>query len=340
MVEVKSPRTIILSMELSGVHAPSNETIENIMLGTTLGSSVLRKQKKTLHLSHKSLEDVLAAPSFTQANGCLSPKCDRAMSLTLLSAFKSLEIVQDKVAAFALKKNITAATTIRRLIRRFFREGVMLNLKQLGIESPLIPLKDGGVVGNETLSFVTSKFLVNMGGRVRQIQERVRGAGTLIDGKLRSDNLDENFSIPHNVINLQCPATVSVIGAITAQEAIKACTNIHTPISQALMFESLESLHLSSEALEESIVDHDSFGDRVDMSLSRSLYGDFIARNLADMKVFVVGAGAIGCELLKTMALMGISTGRGEMVITDMDDIERSNLNRQLLFREQHLGRY
>lgn len=47
----------------------------------------------------------------------------------------------------------------------------------------------------------------------------------------------------------------------------------------------------------------------------------------------MVGAGAIGCELLKNFAMMGLGVGDGYIVVTDMDLIEKSNLNRQFLFR-------
>lgn len=47
-----------------------------------------------------------------------------------------------------------------------------------------------------------------------------------------------------------------------------------------------------------------------------------------------VGSGAIGCELLKNFAMMGLASDpRGKIFVTDMDSIERSNLNRQFLFR-------
>lgn len=47
-----------------------------------------------------------------------------------------------------------------------------------------------------------------------------------------------------------------------------------------------------------------------------------------------VGAGAIGCEILKNWAMMGVAAGpEGKVVVTDMDLIEKSNLNRQFLFR-------
>lgn len=52
-----------------------------------------------------------------------------------------------------------------------------------------------------------------------------------------------------------------------------------------------------------------------------------------------VGAGAIGCELLKNFALIGLGASNdGRITVTDMDFIEKSNLNRQFLFRSQDIG--
>lgn len=53
----------------------------------------------------------------------------------------------------------------------------------------------------------------------------------------------------------------------------------------------------------------------------------------------MVGAGALGCELIKAFALMGVGCSpAGSVSVTDNDNIEVSNLNRQFLFRKQNVS--
>ena len=52
-------------------------------------------------------------------------------------------------------------------------------------------------------------------------------------------------------------------------------------------------------------------------------------------KVMVVGAGALGNEVIKNLALMGV----GHLFIVDFDTIEMANLSRSVLFRESDTGR-
>ncbi len=56
---------------------------------------------------------------------------------------------------------------------------------------------------------------------------------------------------------------------------------------------------------------------------------------VAAAKIMVVGAGALGNEVLKNLALMGI----GHVFILDFDKVEAANLSRSILFREEDSGR-
>ncbi|MBI3099022.1 MAG: ThiF family adenylyltransferase [Planctomycetes bacterium] len=56
---------------------------------------------------------------------------------------------------------------------------------------------------------------------------------------------------------------------------------------------------------------------------------------LARAKVLLVGAGALGNEILKNLALVGV----GRVFIVDPDRIENSNLSRSVLYRESDEGR-
>ena len=58
-------------------------------------------------------------------------------------------------------------------------------------------------------------------------------------------------------------------------------------------------------------------------------------RRIANAKIMVVGAGALGNEVLKNLALLGL----GEIHIVDFDSVQTSNLSRSVLFREKHTGK-
>lgn len=64
------------------------------------------------------------------------------------------------------------------------------------------------------------------------------------------------------------------------------------------------------------------------------LIGWWDQQRLRAARVMVVGAGALGNEVLKNLALVGI----GHIVIIDLDAVENSNLSRSVLFRERDAG--
>ncbi|MEX2169433.1 MAG: ThiF family adenylyltransferase [Pirellulales bacterium] len=57
---------------------------------------------------------------------------------------------------------------------------------------------------------------------------------------------------------------------------------------------------------------------------------------LSNSKAMVVGAGALGNELVKNLALLGW----GRILVADLDRIEDSNLSRSVLYREQDNGAF
>ncbi|CAJ1970665.1 unnamed protein product [Sphenostylis stenocarpa] len=124
----------------------------------------------------------------------------------------------------------------------------------------------------------------------------------------------------------------AMFGGIVGQEVVKACSGKFHPLFQFFYFDSLESL--PTEPLDPN--DLKPLNSRYDAQIS--VFGRKLQKKLEDAEVFVVGSGALGCEFLKNLALMGVSCGGGKLTITDDDVIEKSNLSRQFLFRDWNIG--
>lgn len=124
-------------------------------------------------------------------------------------------------------------------------------------------------------------------------------------------------------------------GGLAAQEVLKAVSGKFHPIVQWLYFDSLESLPTSVKRSEELCK---PLNTRYDGQIS--VFGKDFQDKLANINEFLVGAGAIGCEMLKSWAMIGLATGpKGKISVADMDQIEKSNLNRQFLFRPKDVGK-
>ncbi|KAL9246593.1 hypothetical protein vseg_020110 [Gypsophila vaccaria] len=154
----------------------------------------------------------------------------------------------------------------------------------------------------------------------------------LVDGKLEdiNPNILRHFAFgARAVLN----PMAAMFGGIVGQEVIKACSGKFHPLFQFFYFDSVESL--PSEPLEPR--DCIPRNSRYDAQIS--VFGSKLQKKLEDAKVFVVGSGALGCEFLKNLALMGVSCGsQGKLTVTDDDVIEKSNLSRQFLFRDWNIG--
>lgn len=66
------------------------------------------------------------------------------------------------------------------------------------------------------------------------------------------------------------------------------------------------------------------------------LIGWWDQKRLHEAVVIVAGAGALGNEAIKNLALLGV----GRMIVSDTDTIETSNLTRSVLFRLHDVGRH
>lgn len=65
------------------------------------------------------------------------------------------------------------------------------------------------------------------------------------------------------------------------------------------------------------------------------LFGEDGQRSLKNAKVFIAGAGGLGCPIALYLAVAGV----GQLRIADRDSVELSNLNRQVLHWEADIGR-
>jgi molybdopterin/thiamine biosynthesis adenylyltransferase len=75
--------------------------------------------------------------------------------------------------------------------------------------------------------------------------------------------------------------------------------------------------------------------DEHDRYHRQSLIGWWDQEKLRDATILVVGAGALGNELVKNLALVGV----GRIIVVDFDHVENSNLARCVFFRAEDEGR-
>ena len=155
------------------------------------------------------------------------------------------------------------------------------------------------------------------------------------DPSLVNEELIKTLSF---VASSEISCVCAFIGALVSQEALKAVSQKYTPIKQWYFFDegkkALPSNFLDMKEENFKITQPTRYAHQI------ACFGNELTERIRSLRYFLVGCGAIGCEMIKNFAMMGVGTlGNGKVITTDMDNIERSNLNRQFLFRPKDIDR-
>ena len=161
-------------------------------------------------------------------------------------------------------------------------------------------------------------------------------------GKPHYLNFNNKFFDINKITNLsrwlrsKIPPICSFFGGIVSQEIVKF-TGKYIPINQFFWYDFYDSIKPFAE--NEKIYQNNNknlnrYRDQI------LIFGDKIQEMISKSNIFIIGAGALGCEYLKNLAMMGFSSSdNNKIIVTDNDNIEISNLNRQFLFNKNNVGR-
>ena len=124
----------------------------------------------------------------------------------------------------------------------------------------------------------------------------------------------------------------SVIGGIVSHEVFKVLAHKYIPIQQWYYMDYLD-LILDSEI--EQHIDHTcrNYKTKTKYDGIVNVFGKKFLESVQNTVPFVIGSGAIGCELIKNLGMMGIK----KIYLTDPDHVEKSNLSRQFLFNDNDI---
>ncbi|KMZ85475.1 ubiquitin-activating enzyme [Plasmodium vivax Brazil I] len=123
-------------------------------------------------------------------------------------------------------------------------------------------------------------------------------------------------------------------GSLVTQEILKGVTRKFKPIHQTLFFDKRDLFPFAK-------ITHKYHGRHMHQL---NFFGPQFQKFLNDLNILLIGSGALGCEFLKLLALMGVSSRRGispggRIQVVDYDLIEESNLSRQFLFSAKDVGK-
>ncbi len=132
----------------------------------------------------------------------------------------------------------------------------------------------------------------------------------------------------------QLPTDSSFLGGVLSQEILKF-SGLYKPLNQMLYYNNYVTIeNLKKDDDEINLFKKDRY------YYENIIYGQNLINKLKKLNIFIVGAGALGCELMKIFALIGASTEENSnIILADNDSIELSNLNRQFFFNKKHIGK-
>ena len=179
---------------------------------------------------------------------------------------------------------------------------------------------------NGRLPYNTDEDAQDCLDNAKSINDEFKGT----EGAWAIDEFDETI---FNNVSRYASASISPVaaffGGVVAQEVVKF-TGKYTPITQWLHLDFFKSLPKGDVTRTTSNSRYDD---------QTMVFGTEILEKLQKQRLFLVGAGALGCEFIKLFALMGIGCSNDGLIsCTDNDNIEISNLNRQFLFRKGDVG--
>lgn len=152
---------------------------------------------------------------------------------------------------------------------------------------------------------------------------------------IKSKSFDSNFIKNLSLLSqTQLATDSSFLGGILAQEILKF-SGLYQPLNQILYYNNYITIeNLNRKNFEIKSLKKDRY------YYENIIYGIDLIEKLKKLNIFIVGAGALGCEVMKILALMGVSVkGNSNIILTDNDGIEISNLNRQFFFKKKHIGK-
>lgn len=211
-----------------------------------------------------------------------------------------------------------------------------MHFKELNeaLKNPYFEIADYGALGNDQQIVLAFFSLFKSIEENNTTAENILKNADIINDeyKLSPEGINEDLIREFVRENAIISPLAAILGGIAGQEAIKSVSSKFTPFNMFFAYSDLAALQPINDPSFKTTIKNDRYDSY------RIVFGDEQFEAMTNLKYFMVGAGAIGCELLKNWAMMGVSKN-GQIYVTDMDQIEKSNLNRQFLFRKGDIGK-